>query len=112
MDDLFRCAKVLFAHCPVPPAIRDWDALTDDERFTWVQCYVRMRHIQNEGRREAVLRDLAEARKPTPDPGQERSPEERAVMLAYALAHYARHLDGCAQAPCSCGLAALIELPA
>ena len=53
---------------------------------------------------------------PTREPGG-LDDEERAVVLptapektvlAEAFTRYARHLDGCTQAPCSCGLAALL----
>ena len=44
---------------------------------------------------------------PTREPGG-LDDEERADVLAEAFTRYARHLDGCTQAPCSCGLAALL----
>ena len=67
---------------------------------------------------EAFHRDIAEALAPTEttEPyvrwGEGRvdglDPEDRADILAQAFAHYARHREGCAQAPCTCGLAALL----
>jgi hypothetical protein len=101
-------ARALLAHSPPPPTTRDWDALTDAERALWVRYAATAARAWQDCTMAWARRELAEALKTPPDPGRERSPEELAENRAFLLAHYARHLDGCAEAPCTCGLRALL----
>jgi len=101
-------ARTLLAHAPAPPTTRDWDALPAAERAVWLRYAATLDRAQAQWHLVAARHELAEALKKPPDPGCERDPEELAMIRVQALAHYARHLEGCATVPCTCGLTELI----
>jgi hypothetical protein len=119
MDAYERLCRALLTNCPAPVETRDWDAQTPEGRAAWFRYYGAILRVQHELQEEDFRREIAEALTPTAttDPhlrwGEGRvdglDPEERADVLAEAFARYARHLDGCAQAPCTCGLATLLS---
>jgi hypothetical protein len=106
--DAFTLCRTLVRACPVPVETRDWDALPPEGRVAWIRYSGEILKAQAEEREADFRREMAEALSPARPPGG-LDDEDRVSVLAAAFARYARHRDDCAQAPCSCGLAALLE---
>jgi hypothetical protein len=90
--------------CPVGVLLpgTPWGGLTEREREAWrVLADVAFRWV---GPRpsDAILAEIRDTE----------AALLRTVRVSLELTPYARHLDGCAQAPCTCGLAELIAPPA
>lgn len=96
MDVDDALAQALRARCPVASlnAALPWDTLTEPERAAW----------RTMGDAALELCGPAESWHGLITAHRDLAKQEATA----ALAPYARHRDGCPQAPCSCGLARLL----
>jgi hypothetical protein len=96
-------AEVLFEAFPVPGRpVFPWEALDAREQEYWrVVADLALAH---RGKDEEITRLIvwADAIEATLELSRQLS------ARLVALRTYARHLEGCAETPCSCGLAALL----